>query len=138
MNTLIVNCITNWTDDKEDITFIGFDEIFDQFQKKVNKHFANFCLVGGVNKVYIQFQYDCASLPNMVKGIKISRYSKKHKDIQAYIEITYEKYNKTKTNDEKLSLLKESLLNVVRELSKKLRGKVDNNIDDLIQMAETL
>ncbi|NQT14005.1 MAG: hypothetical protein HQ582_14720 [Planctomycetes bacterium] len=138
MSCLVINCITNWMDDEVGLSFVSFDELFGQFQECVDGHFAGFSLAGDLEKVYVQFQYDCARLPNMVQGIRISRYSKKHRDIQAYIQVTRDQYQGAETDDAKLSLMKDLLLRVLREVAERLHGRAKSSIPQLIQMAQTL
>ena len=138
MSCLVINCITDWTGDPGDSDFIGFDEIFGQFQDDVELGLAGLTLSGEVERVYVQFQYDCGRLPNAVAGTRVGRYSKRHKDIQAYVEVTRDGYQAVEGESGKLALMKEILLGVLREVGEKLEGKVEHTLLDLIRRVQLL
>ena len=138
MSCLVINCITDWTGDRGDSDFIGFDELFGQFQDDVELRLAGLSLSGEVERVYVQFQYDCAHLPNAVAGTRVGRYSKRHMDIQAYVEVTRDGYQAVEGESGKLALMKEILLDVLGEVGEKLEGKVDHTLFQLIKEVQRL
>ena len=138
MSCLMVNCITNWMDDDPDLGFISFDELFGRFQREVEQHFAGLSLSGEVETIHVQFQYACGDLPGMVSGSRIGRLSRKHRNLEAYVEVTGGEYRAAKDEDSKRSLMKDKLLLVLRQIGDKLEGTANRGVPELVDRAEGL
>ncbi len=136
MSDLIINRITNRGDDQDDHSYIDFDTPFSILKNHINNS-SDLKLSGDVEKKYVQFQYDCVRDKGMVSGTKISRYSKKHKDVQAYIEVTKIIFQEAKDEKEKLALLQNMLLNVLRQINDTLnKSKLVHDVPQLIEKLE--
>lgn len=122
MTAIVMSCITNM----EDAPDLGheFEEHFRYVKTSVEAVARAVPHSGDLLTLYIQLQFDCRGMPNAVKGLRIGRYSAKHRDIQCVAEVPR---NDFATQREKGPYLLGRVKEVVLRVEGSLRGSVINN-----------
>lgn len=122
MTAIVMSCITNM----EGAPDLGqaFEEHFRCVKTSVEAVTRSVPHSGDLLTLYIQLQFDCRGMPNAVKGIKIGRYSAKHRDIQCVAEVPRTDFA---TQREKRPYLLARVREVILRVEANLRGNVINN-----------
>jgi hypothetical protein len=129
MSFLVLNSITDTRSDPD--TADAFDLLVQSLAKNV-RDMKTFAPKGDLQHVYVQFQFDCKTVPNTVRGLRVARYSKKHAHIEAYVEVTLEEFRPLSMRN-RCELLVKKLDVALEAVSRALDGKVQNNLDELLK-----
>ncbi|MGA7615390.1 MAG: hypothetical protein WBX15_09430 [Thermoanaerobaculia bacterium] len=114
-----------------------FEDQFDQLNESIGAAHADFGVRGELQKVFVQFQYDCEKLPNSVRGTKVGRYSKKEKHIEGYIQVDRRQFDRA-DEIERQRILVVDLIRILEEIQSSLSGKVENDIAESISRVRRL
>lgn len=133
MSYIVLNCITNWESNPKAAE--DFENLLDSLKDQLSSLLRPIKETNDLKKIYIQFQYDCIDSPSAVKGIKISRYSKKHNDIQAYIEVTKDQFDNISEKERK-ELFEQNVLKILKLIFAKLDGKIESSVSELVALLE--
>jgi hypothetical protein len=129
MTVLQLNCITNWdaTDAHE---AARFERLINQYSDLIESDFKAFALSGSLTCIYVQYQYACQDVPGSKRGTK-SLYSRKHNDLQIYIEVAGTEFDHVSAHDQR-RLLASRLVAALDKATKRLNGDVRGNVEELV------
>jgi hypothetical protein len=114
-----------------------FEDQFDRMNERVIATHGDLEVHGELQNIFVQFQYDCETLPNSVRGIKVSPYSKKKKHIEGYVQVDRRQFEKA-DEPEQQRMLVAALIEVLEQMQKRLNGKVENDIGESISRVRKL
>ena len=114
----------------------SFDTAFGKFQKEVNSIGYGETPATDLGCIYVQYQFD-ADWDRATRGLRIGRYSPKHNDIQAYIEVKSQDF-KMKTKQAQRAFLGKQLIDVLVRIQAAIKGKVVHQIPEVIRAVQGL
>ncbi len=112
-----------------------FDALFCDYQEALRATMGSQSPKCELKKVYVQFQYGIGTTPSATKGIKVDRYSKKGQHVCATIEVKHELFDNL-AGQEKRGHLGTLLVETLKLVEAKLRDKISNEINELIDSVE--
>jgi hypothetical protein len=86
-----------------------------------------------LHKIYLQFEFDCEDMPSSVRGIKVGRYTKKHRSIGIDAEIE-RKIFKPLSPEEQTALLVKTIVDVLNRVKAKETPIPDSDIDLILNV----
>lgn len=134
MNALTVNAISDARSDPDAAD--AFDSLVQSLAKAL-RAIDSLARADGLQKVYVQFQFDCATLPNAVRGLRVARFSKKHGHVEAYAEVSLVEFRPLSTR-QRCELLVRRLDEVLGAVIRALDGKVQHGVPELRREALTV
>ena len=114
----------------------SFDTAFGKFQKEVNTIAYGETPATDLGCIYVPYQFD-ADWDRAKRGVRIGRYSPKHNDIQAYIEVKFQDF-KMKTKQAQRAFLEKPLIDVLVRIQAATKGKVTHQIPEVIRAVQGL
>ena len=134
MTKLMINAMTNCQ--MHPRVAESFDTAFGKFQKEVNSICYAETPATDLGCIFVQYQFD-ADWDRATRGVRIGRYSPKHNDIQAYIEVKFQDF-KMKTKDAQRAFLEKQLIDVLVRMQAAFGGKVLHQIPEVIRAVQGL
>jgi hypothetical protein len=135
MSALIISSITDYS--KDYASGETFDRLLDELKERMIGKTPPRKTSNELEKIYVQYEFGLAGMPSAAKGIRFDRYSKANRHTGANIEIPRQVFQ---TLDEhgKTELLRTTLKQTLRELERRLNGKVSNDIAIWLEILDGL
>jgi hypothetical protein len=114
-----------------------FEQSFCEYQKALETAIQSSPACLELKKIFVQFQYGIGSTPSATKGFKVDRYSKKYQHICASIEVKKVDFDRLPDSHKSVHL-GTSLIEILRLIEAKMRGKIPNELVQLIEVVAIL